>query len=100
MHRLQRKLRVIAKLHFRGTTKDACAFAKIPSGRLRAWRRIPQERYVQLHVKSKGPRNIASEESDFVLFVENVLSKELKAAHAANLRFYQDEELNVTIELS
>jgi Chromo (CHRromatin Organisation MOdifier) domain len=35
-----------------------------------------------------------------VFFVENLLTKELKAAHATRLRFYKDKELNVTAELS
>jgi hypothetical protein len=32
--------------------------------------------------------------------VEDLLTKELKAAHATRLRFYQDKELNVTAELA
>jgi hypothetical protein len=32
--------------------------------------------------------------------VENLLAKELKAAHAIRLRFYKDKELNVTAELA
>jgi Chromo (CHRromatin Organisation MOdifier) domain len=30
--------------------------------------------------------------------VENLLTKELKAAHATRLRFYEDKELNVTVD--
>jgi Chromo (CHRromatin Organisation MOdifier) domain len=39
-------------------------------------------------------------ESDYVFVVENLLTKELKAAHATRLRFYKDKELNVTAELA
>jgi hypothetical protein len=39
-------------------------------------------------------------ESDYVLVVENLLTKELKAAHATSLRFYKDMDLNVTAELA
>jgi hypothetical protein len=35
-----------------------------------------------------------------VFVVENLLTKELKAAHATRLRFYKDKELNVTAELA
>jgi hypothetical protein len=35
-----------------------------------------------------------------VFVVENLLTKELKAAHATRLRFYKDMELNVTAELA
>jgi hypothetical protein len=38
----------------------------------------------KLQVKWKGPRRVASVESDYV-FVENLLTKELKAAHADTL---------------
>jgi hypothetical protein len=54
----------------------------------------------KLQVKWKGPRRVASVESDDVLVVENLLTKELKAAHATRLRFYEDKELNVTAELA
>jgi hypothetical protein len=54
----------------------------------------------KLQVKWKGPRRVASVESDYVFFVENLLTKELKAAHATRLRFYKDKELNVTAELA
>jgi hypothetical protein len=54
----------------------------------------------KLQVKWKDPRCIALMESDYVFVVENLLTKELKAAHATRLRLYQDEELNVTAELS
>jgi hypothetical protein len=37
--------------------------------------------------------------SDYVFAVKNLLTKELKAAHATRLRFYKDKELNVTSEL-
>jgi Chromo (CHRromatin Organisation MOdifier) domain len=53
----------------------------------------------KLQVKWKGPRRVASVESDSVFVVENLLTKELKAAHATRLRFYKDKELNVTAEL-
>jgi hypothetical protein len=39
-------------------------------------------------------------ESDYVFVVDNLLTKELKAAHATRLRFYKDKELNVTAELA
>jgi hypothetical protein len=41
-----------------------------------------------------------SVESDYALVLENLLTKELKAAHATRLHFYQDKELNVTTELA
>jgi Chromo (CHRromatin Organisation MOdifier) domain len=53
-----------------------------------------------LQAKWKGPRRVASVESDYVFVVENLLTKELKAAHATRSRFYKDKELNVTAELS
>jgi hypothetical protein len=53
-----------------------------------------------LQVKWKGPRRVASVESDYVFAVENLLKKEVKAAHATRLRFYKDMELNVTAELA
>jgi hypothetical protein len=54
----------------------------------------------KLQVKWKGPRRVASVESDYVFVVENLLTKELKAAHATRLRFYRDKALNVTAELA
>jgi hypothetical protein len=51
-------------------------------------------------VKWKSPRLIVSVESDYVIVVENLLTKELKAAHATQLRFYQDKELNVIADLA
>jgi hypothetical protein len=48
----------------------------------------------RLQVKWKGPRRIASVESDYMFVVENLLTrelKELKAAHATRLQFYQDK---------
>jgi hypothetical protein len=51
-------------------------------------------------VKWKGPRRVASVESDYVFVVENLLTKELKAARATRLRFCNDKELNITEELS
>jgi hypothetical protein len=53
----------------------------------------------RLQVKWKGPRRVAIVESDYLFVVENLLTKELKAAHATRLRFYKDKELNVTAEL-
>jgi hypothetical protein len=35
-----------------------------------------------------------------VFFVEYLLTKEIKAAHATRLRFYKDKDLNVTAELA
>jgi hypothetical protein len=54
----------------------------------------------KLQVKWKGPRRVASVESDCVFVVENLLTKELKAAHATRLGFYEDKEPNVTAELA
>jgi Chromo (CHRromatin Organisation MOdifier) domain len=54
----------------------------------------------KLQVKWKGPRRVASVESDHVFVVENLLTKELKAADATRLRFYKDKELIVTAELA
>jgi hypothetical protein len=53
-----------------------------------------------LQVKWKSPRRVASVKSNDVFVVENLLTKELKAAHATSLRFYMDKELNVTAELA
>jgi hypothetical protein len=54
----------------------------------------------KLQLKWKGPRSVASVESDYVFVVENLLTKELKAVHTTRLRFYKDRELNVTAELT
>jgi hypothetical protein len=54
----------------------------------------------KLQIKWKGPRRVASVESNYVLVVENLLTKELKAAHEICLRFYMEKELNVTAELA
>jgi hypothetical protein len=54
----------------------------------------------KLQVKWKVPRCVASFEPDYMFVVENLLTKELKAAHATRLRFYKDKELNVTAEMS
>jgi hypothetical protein len=54
----------------------------------------------KLQVKWKGPHRVASVESDYVFVVENLLTKELKAAHATRLKFYKNKELNVTVELA
>jgi hypothetical protein len=51
-------------------------------------------------MKWNGPRRVSSLNTDNVFVVENLLTNELKAAHATCLRFYQDKELNVTAELS
>jgi hypothetical protein len=53
----------------------------------------------KLQVKWKGPRRVASVESDYVFVVENLLTKERKSAHATRLRFYKDKDLNVAVEL-
>jgi hypothetical protein len=45
----------------------------------------------KFQVKWKGPRRVASVESNYVFVVENLLTKELKAAHATRLRFYNDK---------
>jgi hypothetical protein len=49
----------------------------------------------KLQVKWKGPRRVASIESDHVFVVENVLTKDLKAAHATRLRFYKRNSMSV-----
>jgi hypothetical protein len=54
----------------------------------------------KLQVKWKGPRRVTSMEPDHVFVDESLLTKELNAAHATRLRFYQDTRLNVTTELS
>jgi hypothetical protein len=54
----------------------------------------------KLQVKWKGSRRVASVASDYVFVVENLLTKELKAANARRLIFYKDKELNVTAELA
>jgi hypothetical protein len=54
----------------------------------------------KLKVKRKGPRRVAIVESDYLFVVENLLTKELKAAYATRLRFYKDRKLNVTVELA
>jgi hypothetical protein len=54
----------------------------------------------KLQIKWRFPRRVASVESDYVFVIENLLTKELKAAHATRLRFYKDKELNVTAELA
>jgi hypothetical protein len=38
-----------------------------------------------LQAKWKGPRRVASVKSDYVFVVENLLTKDLKAAHANTL---------------
>jgi hypothetical protein len=54
----------------------------------------------KLQVKWKGPRRVASVESDYLFVVDNLLTEELKAAHATRLIFYKDKKLNVTAELA
>jgi hypothetical protein len=54
----------------------------------------------KFQVKWKGLLRVASVESDYVFIVENLFTKELKAAHATRLRFYKDKYLNVTAELA
>jgi Chromo (CHRromatin Organisation MOdifier) domain len=54
----------------------------------------------KFQVKWTDPRRVASIESDYVFVVENLLTKELKAAHATRLRLYKDKELNVSAELA
>jgi hypothetical protein len=54
----------------------------------------------KLQVKWKGPRRVASVGSDYLFVVENLHTKELKAAHATPLRFYKDKDLNVTAKLA
>jgi hypothetical protein len=54
----------------------------------------------KFQVKWNGPRRVASVESNYVFVIENLLTTELKAAHATRLRFYKDKEPNVTAELA
>jgi hypothetical protein len=54
----------------------------------------------KLQVNWKDPRRVASVESNYVLVVENLPTKELKAAPSTRVRFYKKKELNVTAELS
>jgi hypothetical protein len=54
----------------------------------------------KLQVKWKGLRRVASVESDYVFVVDNLLTKELKAALATRLGLYKDKDLNVTAELA
>jgi hypothetical protein len=54
----------------------------------------------KLQITWKGPRRVASVESDYVFVVQNLLTKELNAAHTTCLRFYKDKDLNVTAELA
>jgi hypothetical protein len=51
-------------------------------------------------VKWKGPRHVASVESDYVVVVDNLFTKELKAAHATRLRFDEEKEFSVTVKLA
>jgi hypothetical protein len=52
----------------------------------------------KLQMNLYGPRRVVGVESDYVFVVENLITNELKAAHATRLRFYQDKEFNVTEE--
>jgi hypothetical protein len=54
----------------------------------------------KLQLKWKGPRRVASLESDYVFVVENLLTNDLKATHSIRLRFYKDKDLNVTEDLA
>jgi hypothetical protein len=54
----------------------------------------------KLQVTWRGPRRVASVESDYMFVPENLLTKELEAAHATRLRFCMNKELNVTAELA
>jgi hypothetical protein len=45
----------------------------------------------KLQVKWKGPRRVASVETDYVFVIENPLTKELKAAHATRLFCHPDQ---------
>jgi hypothetical protein len=54
----------------------------------------------KLQVKWKSPCRLANVRSYYVFVVENLLMKELKAAHATRLRFYKDKDLNVAAELA
>jgi hypothetical protein len=52
-----------------------------------------------LQVKWKGPRRVIGVESELVFSLENITTKDVRAAHATRMRFYQDKSLNVTEEL-
>jgi hypothetical protein len=49
----------------------------------------------KLQVKWKGPRRVASVESDYLFVVENILTKEFKTAHATRLRFYKGNSMSL-----
>jgi Chromo (CHRromatin Organisation MOdifier) domain len=48
----------------------------------------------------EGSSRVASVKPDHVFVVGNLLTKELKVAHATRLRFCEDKELKVTAELA
>jgi hypothetical protein len=54
----------------------------------------------KLQVRWKGPRRVASVKSDYMFVVGNLLTKELKAAHATRLMFNKDKDLHDTAELA
>jgi hypothetical protein len=89
---------VVEKLLFRCTTTRCICGRRNSKLATTCLSRNTSERGVsKLQVKWKGPRRVASVESDYVFVVENLLTKELKAAHATR---YKDKDLNVTAELA
>jgi ribosomal protein S17 len=100
-HTWRRKPRVIARLVFQKHNNKT--HVRSPNFQVGDYVLVAEQRkrcVSKLHVKWKGPRRVASMESDCVFVVENLLTKELKAAHATRLRFYKDKDLNVTAELA
>jgi hypothetical protein len=84
-------------------------FSKLPSGSLHACHETLSDRYFQAAGEVQGPA--PHRECGFrlcvcvcvcvcVCGVANLLTKELEAAHAIRLRFYQDKELNITAHMS
>jgi Chromo (CHRromatin Organisation MOdifier) domain len=53
----------------------------------------------KLQVKWNGPRRVIGVESELVFLLDNITTKDIRAAHATRMRFYQDKSLNVTEEL-
>jgi hypothetical protein len=82
-HRWWRKLRVIAKLLFRSTTtRSTCGRRTSKFGDYVLVVEHHKSGTSKLKVKWKGPRRVASVGSDYVFVLGNLLTRELKAAHA------------------
>jgi hypothetical protein len=92
---------MIARLLFRSTTTRRTV--RSPNFEVGDYVLVAEQRksvMSKLQVKWKGPRRVASVESGYVFVVENLLTEELKAAHAARFGFNKDKQLNVTTELA